>query len=93
MGKIIFKTPEERIISAYLSKHLRLKDKKNKEEHLQYFRDIMRKRRKEGKTQKANREYAVRNKTAISMYMAIIYAEPDLRRRGWRRRPEEDTND
>lgn len=81
MSKIKFESPEERRLNIYLAINLRLKNPKKKKEHLQYMKGVMAKRREQGKTQKASRDYIERNKLAFKMYMTLIYLEPGLIKR------------
>lgn len=43
---------------------------------------LMEKRRKAGLTQKAQKEYAKRNRTALVMYQTLVNMEPKLARKG-----------
>ena len=69
---------EEKLILNYLTGFLNGSRTTKKKD---YQRSLMAKRRQEGKTQKASREYINRNKLAFSIYIDLIRIEPKLVRK------------
>lgn len=67
---------EEKQLNVYLKRNL------NWEQYKAEQRDLMAKRRKDGKTQEAQRSYVARNANALSMYSSLMTLEPALRRKG-----------
>lgn len=73
---------EEQYIYATLNKELKWKNPKARAEYVESQRVLMEKRRKQGKTQAAQRSYMERNREALNMYATLINQDLRLQRKG-----------
>lgn len=73
---------EEQYIYATLNKELKWKNPKVRAEYVESQRVLMEKRRKQGKTQAAQRSYMERNREALNMYATLINQDLRLQRKG-----------